>query len=292
MNPIHNVERRRERARALDKRFERSEDVVYVDAAEYRARDAMTVAIVDYQGQLLTAASLATVRPTEGEEVAIAMAISNTSAKIIVSDSKSAVRNFAKGRVSPRTTSILAKAKNVRKIQITWTPAHSGLTGNERAHDAARGLISQADVDPTSPQLVRSERDRMVSYREIIDHYRLARRKYPAAHRSLTKRDSVWWRQLQTNTFRNPVALSRCYPEIYSGDCKICAGRADLYHMLWSCPVRQNQNAAAKARSDSLTVTNMEQWETALLSPDPEVQLRVVRMAEAAARVQGLLADD
>lgn len=79
--------------------------------------------------------------------------------KIIVSDTKSAVSTFAEGRVSPRTSTILAKAKRVRKFQITWTPDQSGLTRNERAHDAARGLIDRADDNPTCPHLARSARD-------------------------------------------------------------------------------------------------------------------------------------
>lgn len=65
MIPTHHVERRRERARALEKRFERSEEVVYVGAAEYCEHDAMAVAVVDRQAQLLTAASLVTTLPTE-----------------------------------------------------------------------------------------------------------------------------------------------------------------------------------------------------------------------------------
>lgn len=97
--------------------------MVYVDAAKYCARDTMAAAIVDRQRQFFMAVSLATTRPTEGEVVGITMAISNTIAKIIVRDSKSAARNFVRGRVLPQTSSILVKVIEVRKIQIAWTPA-------------------------------------------------------------------------------------------------------------------------------------------------------------------------
>lgn len=42
-NPEHNKERRLERAKALKKIFKNTENVVYIDAAEYAARDAMSV---------------------------------------------------------------------------------------------------------------------------------------------------------------------------------------------------------------------------------------------------------
>ncbi|KAG0419275.1 hypothetical protein HPB47_004238 [Ixodes persulcatus] len=78
-------------------------------------------------------------------------------------------------------------------------------------------------------------------------------------------RPAVAWRLLQTNTFPNPVAYSRCYPGLYSSACKHCGDRADLQHM---------------------------QWETVLLSSAPGEQVRLVQMAEATAKEHELLAAD
>lgn len=124
----------------------------------------------------------------------------------------------------------------------------------------------------------------MVTYREIIDHYRLGRARYPAAHRTLGKWQSVAWRLLQSYTFPNPVTYSHCYPGLYENKCKLCSARADLEHILWACPLKVNTTPQA------LDITSSEQWETVLLSSDPDVQLRAVQMAEDAARAQGLLA--
>ncbi|XP_077538393.1 uncharacterized protein LOC144150964 [Haemaphysalis longicornis] len=295
MHPVHNAERRRARAQALQKRFERSEDVVYVDAADYDDRDAMAVAMVNRQGDSVASGTIVTTSPEVGEEAAIALAVTASSKyKFIVSDSKSAILNFSRGRVSSEALKILLAGfcgDRVREVQIVWAPAHCGLPGNENAHAAARGLTNRADADDSTVDahsFRRSGRDRLVSYREILDHYSLERARYPAPHRTLTKWQSVAWRLLQTNTFPNPVAYSRCYPGLYTAECKICKGRADLQHMVWSCPIK-SQQVQQKGRP-FLEIRTVEQWETALLSSDPEVQVELVRMAEDAAGVQGLLA--
>lgn len=108
MHPVHNLERRRQRAKAIHNRFKNSDDVVYVDAADYSNRDAMTVAVVDRQGHLVASGTVFAPSTEVGEEVAIALALASSRAKFIVSDSKSAVRNFARGRVSSEALRIMA----------------------------------------------------------------------------------------------------------------------------------------------------------------------------------------
>uniref|UniRef100_A0A131Z696 Metabotropic glutamate receptor 1 n=1 Tax=Rhipicephalus appendiculatus TaxID=34631 RepID=A0A131Z696_RHIAP len=122
----------------------------------------------------------------------------------------------------------------------------------------------------------------MVKYNEITKHYRLGRQHYPPPHSSLNKQQATAWRQLQTNTFPNPIAFSHYYPDIYSDRCKHCNQRADLKHIIWACPTI--------AKGPNNTIMNAEQWETALLSSNIEDQLQVIRQAEDAARAQGLLA--
>ncbi|KAG0416062.1 hypothetical protein HPB47_006773 [Ixodes persulcatus] len=65
-------------------------------------------------GQVKTCATVFTASPEQAEEAAIACALTATPCpKVIVSDSKAAILNFAK--------------------------AHAGLCGNELAHSTARG---------------------------------------------------------------------------------------------------------------------------------------------------------
>lgn len=245
----------------------------------------MTVVVVDRKSNSVTSGTILTSSPEVAEEAAIAMAMASSKAKFIVSDSKTAIRNFAKGRVSSEALRILVGFKGQRKVQIVWAPAHSSLPGNENAHDAARGVAKRANhVDETSVHFSRAGmgRDRMVSYSDIINHYRLERAKYPPAHRTLNKWQSVAWRLLQTNTFPNPVMYGHCYPGLYTSECKLCTGRADLRHIIWACPQKKSP------LGDSLLIKTEEQWETTLRSSDPDVQIRVVRMAEDAAGAQGL----
>lgn len=271
---------------------------MYVDAAEYTSRDAMALAVVNRQGDCITSGSVWTTDPEVGEEVAIALAmVASSKTKVIVSDSKSAILNYARGCISPEAFRILKSGLTMERdgrIQLIWAPAHSGLAGNECAHDAARGFTDRADVetpDTEAHSIRRSGRDRLVFYRDIVDHYRLERAKYPAPDKTLSKWQSVAWRRLQTDCFPNPVAYSRCYPGTYSDKCKACGDRADLHHMVWSCPLRRNDPPSSKAGQPAISISSKEQWETALLSSDPGIQTRLVQMATTAARDQGLLTD-
>ncbi|KAG0428484.1 hypothetical protein HPB47_024538 [Ixodes persulcatus] len=286
------------RAQALDKRFAHLEDVVYVDAADYSSRDAMAISVVDRQGKLINSGTVFTTLSEVGEEAAIALAMTSSSRiKFIVSDSKPAILNYTRGRISSEALKILRTGLHgdrVRGVLIVWAPAHSGLPGNENAHDAARGLTDRADVTNIfdAHSFHRSDRDRLVAYRDVINHYRLGRAKYPAANRTLSKWQAVAWRLLQTNTFPNPVAYSRCYPGLYSSACKHCGHRADLQHMVWACPFKKHRNDRNRAQNLMLNIKTSEQWETMLLSSDPKEQVRLVQMAEAAAKEQELLAAD
>ncbi|XP_072145423.1 uncharacterized protein [Dermacentor andersoni] len=53
---------------------------------------------------------------------------------------------------------------------------------------------------------------------------------------------------------------------------------------------RRDADAQGWKTHRHLVVKSLDRWETALLSSDPEVQVRLVRMAEDATRAQGLLA--
>lgn len=354
---------------------------------------AMAAAVADHEGNLVASGSVWTTSPEVGEEVAIALAIgaavadghleddtpvqltletATTSAPalsigekavtaridrvVIISDSKAAIRNFAKGRVSLEATKVLFSLSestisrlNKNPITLLWAPAHSGLPGNERAHEAARALTIRARVcesacigahgdgrtkAPSSPTGSEgtgqadggvnlpsnpwpSASGRLVTYREILDHYRSSRLKYPPADKILERGQAVAWRLLQANRYPNPALYNRCYPGMYDAHCKWCKeAKADLAHMLWACsgPTDNNRVSNDIAQADpphsgkddantmveqykerqkilsSLGITGPLSWETALLSTDPQIQKKMIQLAEGAAGAHGLLA--
>lgn len=90
--------------------------------------------------------------------------------KYVVSDSKSAILNYTRGRILPEASAIRKSGfrsdARTGKIYLIWAPAHSGLAGNECAHDAARGFTHRAGIDPNTifaHSLRLSGRDRLVS---------------------------------------------------------------------------------------------------------------------------------
>ncbi|KAG0415598.1 hypothetical protein HPB47_007214 [Ixodes persulcatus] len=138
----------------------------------------MAFVVVNRQGNSIASGSLRTSEAEVGEEAAIALAMTaSTKIKYESAILKSGFRNDAR----------------TGKIYLIWAPAHSGLAGNECAHNAARGFTDRADIDPNT-------------------------------------------------TFAH-------------------------------------------------SITQVEQWETVLLSSDPADQNWAIQLAEATARAQGLLAD-
>lgn len=257
--------------------------------------------MVDHEGKCKTSVTVRTQHAETAEEVAIALAVAITEAEVVISDSQVAIRNYANGRVSREALRILAinedRIRNKNDTFVIWTPAHTQcpLAGNEAADAAARELTNRAvaHADAASAEATRGEvwewGERMTSYSEITQHYKLGRRKYPPPHNKLTKKQAVAWRQLQTHTYPNPVIFRLCYPDLYTTDkCKACDSRATLGHMLWEC---SSLNDAINSTIEEAVSNRRAHWEEALLSSALEQQLWAVQRAEEAARAQGLVAD-
>ncbi|KAM7284944.1 hypothetical protein ISCGN_031942 [Ixodes scapularis] len=271
MHPEHNKIKREKRAEAISLRYWElpSEQVAYVDAA--CGHDGRAVAaVVDGRGNAVTAVSLRTRSAAVAEEVAVALACVGTEANFIISDSKTAIQNFSGGRISPAAAKILDQRQIARKITLIWTPAHASVPGNEAAHELARGLYHPAGEDP----LWQGSGERMVKYGEITQHCRLE-------HPSLNNTQAVAWRRLQTYTYPHPILVNHMFPDIRSDECTHCGLRGSLDHIIWEC-----SNSPGRA----LNIASKESWETLLRSSDPELQLRLVRLAEEAAGTQDLLA--
>lgn len=72
MHPVYNEKRRDMRALALGRQLQGEPQVVYTDTASYEQRRAMVSVVTDQEGKVLTACSIRTRHPEEGEELAIA----------------------------------------------------------------------------------------------------------------------------------------------------------------------------------------------------------------------------
>ncbi|KAG0430224.1 hypothetical protein HPB47_022892 [Ixodes persulcatus] len=279
MHPTHHAERRAARVKELQKRLSIAEGVLYTDAAR-AGGGAMVATVVNQQGDVVSSCSIETSEPEVAKEVAIALAIQVRGARIVVSDSQQAIRQFAKGRISTAALKVLGDPeKTSTRIQLIWTPAHSSLPGNEKAHGAARELAHRAG-EPLDPSLAFFPGgDRLVTFRDILDHYTGERLRYPPAHPSLDKRTSVAWRRLQTGSFPSPSLLNKWYPDKYKPNCKLCGGHANLRHMVWECSRIDRKSHPLLEKID-----NQESWETLLLCSDPSVQNQLVQLAEDAAK--------
>ncbi|KAG0423199.1 hypothetical protein HPB47_001012, partial [Ixodes persulcatus] len=110
----------------------------------------------------------------------------------------------------------------------------------------------------------------LVSYQEITQHYRLTRRTYPPAQKSLPREQERTLRALQVNTFPHPTRNHLLAPTDFSPQCRFCGEPGSLRHMI-PHPLPH------------------ELWERALASSDLDDQLRVVARAQDAARAQGIL---
>lgn len=237
--------------------------------------------MVDGRGRLVTSGSVKTRSSETAEEAAIALAIGNTEADLIFSDSKTAIRNLARGRISVTAAGLLNRAtgRGTTEVEIVWVPAHSGNPGNEAAHMNARGFVSRAG-EPDVPG--RSTRDGLVSFHDITNHYKLERRIYPPPDKQLVKAQESVWRRLQTRSFYNPYVLNKIYPDVQP-ECKWCQELATYDHILWSCSI-------APPPADIMRDPSLEQWEAVLASSDPVVQTRAVEWATQVAVSHELMA--
>ncbi|KAG0421011.1 hypothetical protein HPB47_003089 [Ixodes persulcatus] len=226
--------RRRARAQALYRIYERDTGAVYVDAARQGDRCAAVVTrAADWK--LLTSASVKTGSIRTAEEVAIAHAASLPTTTSVLSDSKQALRNFAEGRVSRQARGIL---RPNNKIDLIWCPAHE--EGNVTADETARALMERADL---STALYEAQ-----EFGEILRNFRKERQELPEPHSNLTREEAVVFRQLQTEHMVTPVMGKHIMPEVYKDDtCKLCKStRATLYHIAWNCTRRPTEASQEK----------------------------------------------
>lgn len=157
MHPERNTGRRRARVRYLNRTLSEVEEdrVHYTDAA--CMTNGHTAVVVSGTHEIVSAASISSpCSATEsGEILAVTLAIQHTlslpaETYYIITDSQAACRAFLTGRGIPKTSySILLRTSTAASdishtIHLLWTPGHARLSGNERAHTAARELTLRA----------------------------------------------------------------------------------------------------------------------------------------------------
>lgn len=253
---------------------------MYVDAAEYNlttGQHAFAVSAVSISRRV--AATVITGRVEEAEEAAIALGIVQKSTNTILSDSKTALRNFSRGRISTTAYKILSTMPNDRKeVGLVWVPAHVGVPGNESAHHYARGFVSRAgdgDLDVGAPR-----GEALDTYQAITNYYRELRVSLPPPHVSLSREQATTWRRLQTRSQPNPWTYANIFPDLVNPYCQLCGEPATLDHIIWDC-------AKDPPPADLVSSPSLEQWEAVLASRDLDVQSRALaRAQEVADRLQ------
>lgn len=288
MNPEHNHERRLARAKALVDLHANDTGAVYVDAAEHQDQPGTFVAAVvaAATGKTKSAASFRASRAHQAEEVAIALAIADPKCTTVLSDSRTAVMNYARNNVCSVAARVLRGACD-GAVSIKWFPAHMGpsvsckgnANHNETANAVARGLANRAaavSAEPSEWQLFNISKDPMTAYNDVVKWYRLSRRTMPPPHPGLTRSEAVLYRQLQTGSLLTPVLAKHICPEVYESDvCRLCAKeRATAAHILWNCELYPYEASAMK--------TIPLQFEAAARSGDYDTQLQAVQQVAAA----------
>ncbi|KAH7953073.1 hypothetical protein HPB49_004262 [Dermacentor silvarum] len=216
MYTAHHKRRHEARTKALGRTYGSLQEMVYTDAAAYRGRRAKAVVVTIKMG-LLVNATMPDATTQEAEELAVALALTQTTATAIITDSQEGCRSFTSGWVARTTQCTLTANCKLpeRNVEVVWTPAYAFLEGNERAQSKARELIDQA---PEGTE----ELTRQTTYLEIPQHYRLNHRKHPPPHPQLIKTQGTTLRLWQTNTFPQPKRLHLILATQYDEQCRYC----------------------------------------------------------------------
>ncbi|XP_049267378.1 uncharacterized protein LOC125756548 [Rhipicephalus sanguineus] len=270
--------RRGARSRALEHQYGSKQGVYYVDVAGPSPTGFYTAAVV-HQDQRVNGLSYRAINSARAEEVAIALAASDTNSRVIITDSRRACENYLAGEVSPLAYEILKRAardSDPSPKRIIWTPGHQGLRGNEAADAAARALIPRAP----HPGFSGSEMQPLLRFKEILAHYCERHRLFPVPAKGLSKADERTLRRLQTNTLLCPAIVKHFDPKV-DGRCPHCGEVSDNFHMVWACQL----NPSIPPNPSP----TREAWEAALLNCSGlESQRALVQRARVAALSSGV----
>lgn len=286
MHPSHNRGRRIARVRMLQRRLDKDPHVRYTDIASTHHDRRTTIVALDSTGTTMTAATYRGISSTTAESIAIAHAATTHRSEhplTIVTDSLQACLRYRRGQAPVAAILLLQKLPPQLFITIIWTPAHTGLLGNEAAHAAAREIHNRVSSASESAATEDITTEPLTTTEAILTHYRHLRYKYPPPHPSLTHAQAYTWRRLQTDTYYNCTRLHHIAPTLYPKTCQPCNTPLDTFHLVIECP-------HSPPLPPRLTPTpSREQWERLLTSSDREDQAMLVDRAVTAASSRGLL---
>ncbi|XP_050042587.2 uncharacterized protein [Dermacentor andersoni] len=272
--------RRLARAEALARHYGHKHGVFYVDASGPYHGGWYTAAVVHQN----TAVNGLTFRAhiTHAEVVAIALAAADQHSRVIITDSRGACRNIEQGHIPYLAYKILQNSDYLGAPShrtIIWTPARTGLEGNETADAVARALTFRAS--PSSPTDPDPEPNPAYTFKEIVQLYQSGHAIYPKPCKGLTKAEERILLRLYTKTVLCPAALKYFDPAC-TGECPHCGEKSsDIFHMVWACQKTPNLTP--------LPNLSREDWEAALLGcSDLTAQRALVERARGAAGANGL----
>lgn len=134
VHPDHNPGRRAARAKALTEAHTNDTGALYVDAARYpdRPNTYVAVAVKATTGDVYSACSVRAPTALQAEEVAIALALTHPRCTTVLSDSRSAIANYAKNTVCDRAVSTVQCRATSGELatpvtHIRWFPAHTSV---------------------------------------------------------------------------------------------------------------------------------------------------------------------
>lgn len=280
MNPVNNHNRRTARAKALLKHVEkRPQRACFVDVAKNPSH--YVAAAVSTEGQVLNSLSVKVSSAARAEQVAIAMALLDSSKPDIYSDCLVAIKAFKSGFIATEAARLLA-GRTITPHTLTWFPGHMGTlerpspNPNELAHSAAREISRRAAFTGYWDEELASTESGF-TFQDITSYYQMKRREYPLPHRRLTRPQSMTFRQLQTRTYSSLHFMNRIHPEAYKAECPACGELSTLDHMLWECPLSPYRD-----------LRTSHEWNQLLSSECYEHQILAVQRAHDAAVELGL----
>ncbi|KAM7291379.1 uncharacterized protein ISCGN_027952 [Ixodes scapularis] len=233
MHPLHDAGRHMARVKALENTLQQGYDdfkVTYVDTASADT-GRMTLGVTNRSGQILTASSMYTSNSAEAEEATIALALTLSTTKVIVSDSQVAIRQYMRGHISDKALKVTTGHRLIdHPVHILCSSAHASLPGNESVHSAARALTYRASTPSKHSTFASWSHDNLYTFKGVLDHYRAECRAYPEAHNTLRKTESPILCQIQTETFLNPAQLHSWYPDAYDPSCRNWGEIATFHH--------------------------------------------------------------